>query len=86
MPLQKSISRIVYLDTLIRTKATGNVKQLAKKMNLSEPSVLNHIKELKELGCPIKFSRKRNTYYYENEGAVVISFFDKKMCISASGG
>jgi hypothetical protein len=32
---------------------------------------------MKELGCPIKYSRKRNSYYYDGEGEVLISFFDK---------
>jgi Mn-dependent DtxR family transcriptional regulator len=77
MPLKTYFNRVGYIDNLIRTKATGNVKQFAKKLNLSEPSVLKHIRDLKELGCPIKFCRKRNSYYYEDEGRIIISFFEK---------
>jgi predicted transcriptional regulator len=76
MPLKKYISRINYLDALIRSKATGTPRQLAQKMNLSERAVRQYVSTLKDLGCPIKFCRKRNSYYYECEGKVVISFFD----------
>lgn len=77
MSAQKYIDRIRYIDTLIRTKATGPTKQLAKKLNLSERQTLEFLKEMKELGCPIKYSRKRQSYYYDAEGEVSISFFDK---------
>jgi predicted DNA-binding transcriptional regulator YafY len=77
MPLQKYIRRILYIDSLIRTKATGSVKHLSKKLNLSERTTLEYLKALKELGCPIKYCRKRNSYYYNSDGKVVLSFFDK---------
>jgi biotin operon repressor len=76
MPLQKYIERIRYMDSLIKTKATGSAKQLAKKLVLSERTTLHHIKIMKELGCPIKYCRKRNSYYYESDGKMVISFLD----------
>ena len=77
MSVQKYFERILYIDALIKTKATGPTKQLAKKLNLSERQTLEYIKEMKELGCPIKFSRKLNSYYYDAEGEVSISFFNK---------
>lgn len=79
MPVQKYIERILYIDSLIKTKATGSARQLAKKLHLSEPSVMKHIKAMKDLGCPIKYCRKRNSYYYKEEGKVIISFFDKRL-------
>ncbi len=85
MHLQKYIGRIHHLDALIRTKATGNPKQLAKKMSLSERAVLQYIRMLKEMGCPVKFCRKRNSYYYEKEGKVIISFFDEQTIKAVSG-
>lgn len=87
MPIQKYIERIRYLDYLIRNKATGTVMQLAKKLELSEPGVMKYIKEMKELGCPIKYCRKRSSYYYTEEGKVYISFFDKHFeDLNNSGG
>jgi predicted DNA-binding transcriptional regulator YafY len=87
MPVRKYIERIRYIDALIRTKATGTAKQLAKRLALSERTTLQHIKTMKELGCPIKYSRKRNSYYYADEGNVIISFFDKHFNdVKISGG
>jgi HTH domain len=86
MPIQKNIQRIVYIDSLIKTKSTGPVKHLAKKLNLSERTTLEHLKEMKLLGCPIKYCRKRNSYYYSAVGEVVISFFDKHFNIPKDSG
>jgi predicted DNA-binding transcriptional regulator YafY len=77
MPIRKYFKRILYIDSLIRAKATGSANQLAKRLELSERTTLEHIKIMKELGCPIKYCRKRNSYYYNREGKVVISFFDR---------
>ncbi len=86
MPLKTYLNRVSYIDNLIRTKATGNVKQLAKKLNLSQRAVYDYLSVMKELGCPIKYCRKRNSYYYETDGNVIISFFDKKIGNPFSGG
>ena len=77
MPIQKYIERLRYLDSLIQTRATGTVKQLAKKLDVTEISVLKIIKEMKDMGCPIKYCRRRNCYYYTQEDKVVLTFFDK---------
>lgn len=77
MSMKNYLDRIRYVDFLIRTKATGSAKQLAKKLQLSPRTTLEHIRVMKDLGCPIKYCRKRNSYYYDEEGKVVISFFDK---------
>jgi len=77
MSVQKYIERLLYIDSLIRKKATGPAKQLARKLDLSERHTLLFLKEMKELGCPIKFCRKRNSYYYDTEGEVSVSFFNK---------
>lgn len=77
MSIQKYFERIFYIDALIKTKATGSAKQLAKKLNLSERQTLEFLKEMKDMGCPIKFNRKRNCYFYDAEGEVSISFFNK---------
>ena len=77
MSFQKYFARIRHIDSLIRIKATGTVTQLAKKLNLSERTTMEYVKELKELGCPIKYCRRRKSYYYTEEGKVHISFFDK---------
>jgi hypothetical protein len=86
MPLQQIINRIIYLDSLVRTKSTGSVKQLAKKMNLSERAVYQYINILKDLGGPIKFCKKRSSYYYEYGGKVVMSFLPDVYQNNVGGG
>jgi len=78
MPFQKYVERIRYIDSLIRIKATGNAYQLAKKVNLSRSVTMEYIKGMKEEGFPIKFCRKRNSYYYYEQGSMTDSLFLKK--------
>jgi biotin operon repressor len=63
------------MDYLIRKKATGNQKELARKLGMSRSMVNEYIKEMKELGFPIGYCRKRNTYYYLEEGYMVERLF-----------
>jgi len=68
------INKLEYLDYLIKRKATGNPKELAHKLNISERGVYNYIGLLKELGASIKFCRKRNSYHYTEEGQFYFKF------------
>ena len=77
MPILKYIERLRYIDFLLRTKSTGNADALAKKLNLSRSSTLKYLREMKELGFPIKYSFRRKTYYYDEEGEMTINLFNK---------
>lgn len=65
MSLYNYITRITTIDCLIQSKTTGPVQQLAKTMQLTEVSIRRHIKTMKQMGFPVKFSRRHNSYYYE---------------------
>jgi len=67
-------SRLEHLDYLIRTKATGDPKALAKKLNISRRTVHDYIKILKSLGAPINYCRNRGTYYYNETGRFSFKF------------
>jgi transcriptional antiterminator len=69
-----NVNRIKYLDQLIKTKSTGTPKQLSNRLNISERCLYYHIKILKELGAPVKFCKKRNSYYYTFEGRLIIKY------------
>ena len=75
MSLHKYIERIKYIDYLIRKRATGNADCLAKKLNLSKSGVEKFIQEMKEVGFPIVYCRKRKTYVYEEKGKMVENLF-----------
>ncbi len=66
--------RLKRLDYFIHIKATGTPKQLAAKLNIGERCVRGYISILKEFGAPITYCRKRNTYYYQEEGRFYCKF------------
>ena len=63
------------VDQYIRRKGTGSPPELARKIGISERSLYDYLKVLKELGAPIRFSRQEHSYYYEIDGQFYISFF-----------
>lgn len=77
MSLLKTINRLEYANFLIKKKATGNLETFARRMNLSERSVSSLLEEMREMGADISYDRKRNTYYYEENGEFSISKFMK---------
>ena len=62
------------LDQLIRLKATGSPDELARKFNSSKRTICRVIKDLKEIGCPIYFSKEHNSYCYKYSGKLLIKF------------
>jgi len=79
MSLRKYIERIQFVDKLIGKKATGNINVLARKLNLSKSGTEKFINEMKEVGFPITYCRKRKTYVYEQEGKMVEKLFFEEM-------
>ena len=77
MLLSNFLSRLVYLDFLIRTKASGDINTFAKKLNLSRAGAYKLLNELKDLGFPIAYSKKDHHYYYTCEGKLVKRLFEK---------
>ncbi|MCB0650808.1 MAG: HTH domain-containing protein [Saprospiraceae bacterium] len=70
------------LDQLIRLKATGSPKDLARKLDVSLRTVYNLLDGLKSFGAEICYCRERCSYYYENEIKfqfdIVLSMEDRK--------
>ena len=77
MSILKYIERLRYIDFLLRTKSTGDSNALARKLNLSRSATLEYLKEMKELGFPIKYDYERKTYYYYEEGEMSRNLFNK---------
>jgi predicted DNA-binding transcriptional regulator YafY len=68
------LNLLLRLDSFIRSKGTGSPPEFAQKMGVSERSLYEYLKVLKDLGAPIRFSRQERSYYYENGGQFQISF------------
>ncbi len=62
---------LLRLHKLIKNRATGTPKQLARKLGCSESSVYNKLNQLKEMGLPIVYCSHTGYYY---TGDVKVNF------------
>jgi predicted DNA-binding transcriptional regulator YafY len=69
------LNLLLKLDLFIRQKGTGVPREFARKMGISERSLYEYLKVLKELGAPIKWPRIERSYYYSVDGQFFISFY-----------
>jgi biotin operon repressor len=90
MPIQKYLQKITHLHTLIQRKGTGCQKDFAKKVNLSRSMLNEYLKEMKEMGFPICYSKQRSSYYYSEKIKLRNSLFeyevDKEELKETKGG
>lgn len=77
--MKSLLHRLIRLDYLIHLKSTGTPANCANKIGISERSLYDYLKMLKEMGAPIKFSRNRGTYYYNEEGRFRVSFISRQL-------
>jgi biotin operon repressor len=76
--MKSILDRLVRLDYLIHLKATGNPAKLGSKIGISERSVYDYLRLMRELGAEIKYSRQLASYYYLEYGHFRIGFFKKE--------
>jgi len=79
MSILKYLKKIEHMDSLIARKATGSCVCFAKKVGMSKSMLHEYLKEMKEMGFPIKYCRERQSYYYEQDGKIVKSLFQVQM-------
>jgi predicted DNA-binding transcriptional regulator YafY len=73
--MQKEIfHRLSRIDSLIRIKGTGTPSELAEKIGISERSMYEYLRLMKDFGAPVLYSRQRKSYYYKVDGRFTISF------------
>ncbi|WP_109697880.1 HTH domain-containing protein [Chitinophaga deserti] len=73
-----TLERLQRIDHLIRTKATGTPSRLAERIGVSERCLYKYLNLMKDFGAPIKFSNVRQSYYYDEDGSFIVSFFFRK--------
>jgi biotin operon repressor len=78
MSILKYVERVKRIDSLISKKATGSPEAFAEKMNLCRSSLLECIREMRELGAPISYCKNRATYYYDKDTELFIEFRQSK--------
>jgi len=59
-------ARLVSVYLLIKQGKTGSPSDIAKKMRICRSQFYNIKEELEDYGAIIKYSRKLNTFYYDN--------------------
>ena len=69
------ISRLRRIDHLILYRRAGRPAECAEKIGISERSLYDHLRLMRELGAPIYYSRQAGTYLYKVEGSFSIGFF-----------
>jgi hypothetical protein len=72
--MKSLIQRLRRLDHLIRHRGTGSPATLAKKIGISERSLYDYLKIMKDMGAPITYSRDKGSYYYKEYGSFHIAF------------
>jgi predicted DNA-binding transcriptional regulator YafY len=70
------LNRLKSLDYFIKSQTTGNARELAEKLEITERSVYNYLNLMKSMGAPIVFSSYRQSYVYEDDGQFFIGFLN----------
>lgn len=70
----KQIERIKMMDKLIAFGKTGTPSVFAKKLGLSRSQLYNDLDLIKELDAPIKYCKKRESFYYETSFELILNY------------
>lgn len=70
----KQIERIKRMHKLICSEKTGTPNIFARKLCISRSQLYNELELIKELDAPLKYCKKRESYYYETSFELVLSF------------
>lgn len=68
------LKRLRQLDHLIYEGCTGSPAILSQKIGVSERSMFDYLKIMKEMGAPIGYSRSKGSYFYHSSGRFNIGF------------
>lgn len=71
MSLVKTIEIVKHIDSLIRRKATGNSREFAKKLGISQSTLMLDLQELRDMGFNIKYDRNIHSYKYVNNNTII---------------
>jgi hypothetical protein len=74
--MKSVLKKINQLDYLICEQRTGTPANLGRKIGISERSVFDYLKLMKEMGAPISYSRAKSSYFYQHDGRFNIRFLE----------
>lgn len=64
------------IDQLIRLKATGSARELAKRVEVSKSCVYEILEVMKMMGADIAYCRYQKSYYYTTDKVLAIGFVE----------
>ncbi|KAF2515880.1 hypothetical protein EYY60_01800 [Flavobacterium zhairuonense] len=70
----KQIERIKKIHRLIATEKTGTPSVFAKKLSLSRSQLYNELEVIKELDAPVRYCKKRESFYYETSFELILNY------------
>ncbi|MCF8346370.1 MAG: helix-turn-helix domain-containing protein [Bacteroidales bacterium] len=70
----RTISVLNRMDSMIRLRSTGNPADFAERLSISERTLYNYLALMKDLGAPVRYSRTRESYFYQVNGRFVFEF------------
>ncbi|MCL1973714.1 MAG: HTH domain-containing protein [Bacteroidetes bacterium] len=73
------LEKLSVLNKLICRGYTGTPKELAQRLSISRSTLYEIIDELNSRGAEIKYSRNRNTFYYNNDLLIDVHFAIKSL-------
>ncbi|WP_114748568.1 HTH domain-containing protein [Pleomorphovibrio marinus] len=66
MEFIRQIERIQLLNKLVKEQRTGSPENLAKRLGVSRARLYLMLEELRDYGAKIKFSKKLNSFEYQD--------------------
>tara|TARA_R110002020_G_scaffold259853_3_gene473998 strand:- start:209 stop:571 length:363 start_codon:yes stop_codon:yes gene_type:complete len=73
MEFIRQIERLQLLNKLVKEQRTGKPEELAKRLGISRAKLYLMLDEMRDEGIEIRFSKRSNSFVYENcEGVSVI--------------
>jgi len=73
MILFKQIELLQRIHKFIEQSCTGVPSEFARRIRISERHLREIIEEMKDLGAPIDYSRRSETYYYKEPFEIDVS-------------
>lgn len=70
----EQLERLKRMNRLIKEEHTGTPQEFAYYLGISERLLYKLIEEINDLGMDVKYSRIRNTFYYDTEYELEISY------------
>ncbi len=72
--MQTFLQRLKDIDQYIQLEVTGSPAELGEKIGVSERTVYDYLRLMRQYGARIKYFKERRTYCYNDAGHFVLGF------------